>query len=210
MKIVIFGASGKTGLLLVEQALEQGHLVTAFVRPSASIAIKHPNLTVVVAHLTETMTIRDIVLDADACISALGGSSLTKHSPNIIKGIDRIVDIMEQAGVKRLVYLSSLGAGESRYYMPRIIRFLLGDILLRVPLSDHNVNEQRISKSSLNWTIIRPGGLTDGPLTGIVQHGSEMTIIKGSSKISRANVAAFMLQQLADDEYVKKCVWLFE
>jgi putative NADH-flavin reductase len=210
MKIVIFGASGKTGLLLVAQALEQGHSVTAFLRPSASIAIKHPNLTVVFAHLTETMTIRDIVLDADACISALGGASLTKHSPNIINGIDRIVDIMEQAGVKRLIYLSSLGAGESRYYMPRIVRFLLGDILLRVPLADHNINEQRIARSSLNWTIVRPGGLTDGPLTGIVQHGSEMTIIKGSTKISRANVSAFMLQQLADDEYVKKSVWLFE
>ena len=210
MKIVIFGASGKTGSFLVKQALEQGHLVTAFVRTLASITIEHPNLKIVVAHLTETMTVRDVILDADVCISALGGSSLTKHAPNIVKGIDRIVDLMEQEGSKRIIYISSLGAGESRYFMSRIKRFLVCDILLRVPLSDHNINEQRITSSSLNWTIIRPGGLNDGGLTTNLKHGCEATRIEGNARISRANVAAFILKQLDDDKYLKKSVWLYE
>lgn len=210
MKLVIFGASGKTGKHLITQALEQGHGVTAYVRRSSAIEFQHPNLKLVIGTLAETMTMREAILGADCCISALGGASLTKHSPHIINGIDRIINLMENEGVKRFIYLSSLGAGESRFFMPRVIRFLLGDILLRVPLADHNINEQRIKASHLNWTIVRPGGLTDGPKTSISRHGSESIKLKGGASISRANVASFMLEQISNNEYYKKSIWLFE
>ena len=210
MKIVIFGASGKTGALLLGQALDNGHLVTAYVRREGSVVQKHPNLKIVTGSLNDVTKLEEAISGSDACFSTLGGGSLTKHSPELVAGIDRIVTLMEKQGVKRLVYLSSIGAGESRYFMGSVIRFLVTDVFLRVPLADHNANEQRIAKSKLQWTIVRPGGLTDGPKTGNLKSGNGKTILKGSPKISRANVASFMLEQLEEKANINKGVWLFE
>lgn len=163
MKIVILGASGKTGTLLLDQILAKGHQVTAYVRRSGSILQHHQNLKVITGNLDDKIRLKEVIKGAVACFSTLGGTSLTKHSKEIIAGIDLIVSLMEQEGVKRFIYLSSFGAGESRYFMGPVIRFFLADILLRVPLADHNINEQRIMKSKLQWIIVRPGGLTNGP-----------------------------------------------
>jgi putative NADH-flavin reductase len=210
MKIVIFGTSGKTGSLLLEQALEEGHEVIAFVRRAGSVSQKHSRLKVVTGNLSDTGSLKEAIIGADACISALGGNSLTKHAPEIIQGIDNIILQMEELGVKRFIYLSSLGAGESRLFMGPIVRFLLADLLLRVPLADHNLNEKRIAVSRLNWTVVRPGGLTNGPKTGKMKHGTEKPDLKGGSSISRANVASFMLSQLSDETTYGKFVWLQE
>jgi len=210
MKIVVFGASGKTGSILLEEALAEGHIVTAYVRREGSVVLKHPNLKVVIGSLVDKVSVRNVIDGTDACISTLGGKSLTKHSPEIIAGINCIIDQMEQTGVMRFMYLSSLGAGESRYFMGLFVRFLLTDMLLRVPLADHSINEERLAKSKLLWTVVRPGGLTNGPKTGKMKHGSEKFTMKGSSSISRANVASFMLSQLTDETSFRKYVWLQE
>ena len=210
MKIVIFGASGKTGTLLTEQALAKGHQVTAYLRREGALAQNHPNLRIVIGNLDNTSKIEEALQEADAVFSTLGGGSLTKHAPDIIAGINNIVSIMEQSGSKRFIYLSSIGAGNSRYLMGSFIRFLIADVMLRVPLADHSANEQRIKKSKLQWTLVRPGGLTDGQRTGNLKHGSDTISLKGSPKISRANVASFMIEQLDSNAYLNKGVWLFE
>lgn len=210
MKIVIFGANGKTGLLLLEQALESGHQVIAYVRKPNSISTTHSNLKVVVGNLNETLRLKDAIIGADACISALGGSSLTHRSPEIVKGIEKILDVMEEVDVKRFIYLSSIGAGESRFLMAQPIRFLIVNLFLRIPLADHNQNEQHIEATNLNWTIVRPGGLTDNAKTGNLKHGTEKVMMTGNRSISRANVAAFMLNQLTNETYSKNAVWLYE
>jgi putative NADH-flavin reductase len=208
MKIVVFGASGKTGKLLVAEALASGHHVIAYVRNRDSISSEHPNLEVVVGLLNEKDKLRAAIAGADACVSTLGGTSLMRHSPEIIQGIDHIVATMEAEGVQRLVYLSSIGAGDSRYYMPRIARFLILDLFLRVPIADHNANEKRIANSKLQATIVRPGSLTDGVKTGNLKHGSAAVQLKGNPSISRADVAGFLLQLLVDGIYVNEHVWL--
>jgi len=210
MKVVIFGANGKTGLLLVEQALAKGYQVVAYVRRPESIMIENPKLKIVVGNLNEPLKMKDTISGADACISALGGGSLTKHSIEIINGIKNIISIMEITNVHRLIYLSSLGANESRYLIPQPLRFILTNFLLRVTLADHNNNENNIRKSRLQWTIVRPGGLTNGQLTGDLRHGAENSKIKGSTSISRANVASFMIQQLTNTSYHQRAVWLSE
>jgi putative NADH-flavin reductase len=210
MKIAVFGASGKTGSLVVEQALAAGHEVIAYVRTPGSIKSEHPNLKVVVGNLNEKDNLKKAIAGADACISTLGSGSLTKHNLAITEGIDNIINIMEEEGVPRIIYMSSFGAGESRYYMPQPARFLVLDVMLRIPVADHNTNEQRIAKSKLQWTVVRPGGLTNGAKTGNLKHGSEKTKLKGSASISRSNVAAFFLDQLTSSEYVNKSVWLHE
>jgi len=210
MKVVIFGANGKTGILLVEQALAKGYQVVAYVRRPESIMIENPKLKIVVGNLNEPLKMKDTISGADACISALGGGSLTKHSIEIINGIKNIISIMEITNVHRLIYLSSLGANESRYLIPQPLRFVLTNLFLRVTLADHNTNEDNIRKSKLQWTIVRPGGLTNGQLTGDLRHGAENSKIKGSTSISRANVASFMIQQLTDTSYHQRAVWLSE
>ena len=210
MKVVIFGANGKTGILLVEQALAKGHQVIAYIRRPGSILIENPKLKIVVGNLNEPLKMKDTIIGADACISALGGGSLTKHSVEMMNGIKNIISIMEITKVHRLIYLSSLGANESRYLIPQPLRFFLTNILLRVPLADHTTNENNIRKSKLQWTIVRPGSLTDGQLTGDLRHGTENTKLKGNAGISRANVASFIIQQLTDSTYQQKAVWLSE
>ena len=210
MKLVVFGASGKTGSLLIEQALASGYEVNAYVRTQESIKLVHPDLKVFVGQLSEKSKLRLAITGADACISTLGGASLTKHSHQIIQGIDNIVSIMEEVKVKRIIYLSSIGAGTSRNYMPQPIRFFIADLMLRVPLADHTANENRITQSQLEWTIIRPGGLTDGAKSDNLKHGTENMKMKGNQRISRSNVAAFILNQLTNSNYVNKSVWLFE
>jgi putative NADH-flavin reductase len=208
MKIVIFGASGKTGSLLVERALVEGHDVTAYIRTAGSINIDHPKLKIVVGNLNETLKLTDAIAGKDACISALGGGSLTKHSPEILTGIENIVRIMEQEVVPRFIYLSSFGAGESISMVPAVMRFFVMNLMLRVPLADHNSNERRIMSSKLHYTIVRPGALTDGEFTGKFRFGITKPE-KGNTSISRADLAAFMIAQVTDYSFNKKAVWLF-
>jgi len=210
MKIVIFGSSGKTGSLLTDQALAKGHIVTAFLRREGTLVQQHPNLRILIGSLNDKEKLKEAIAGSDVVISTLGGGSLTKHSPEIIAGIENITHQMEQLGVKRFIYMSSIGAGESRYLMGPVIRFFIADLFLRVPLADHTANEQRIAKSRLLWTVIRPGGLTDGPKTGKLKFGSEKILLKGSTRISRANVASFILEQLTETAYVNESVWLYE
>jgi putative NADH-flavin reductase len=208
MNITIFGASGRTGQQLVGQALEKGHLVTAFVRRADALNFRHPDLKIVTGTLDNAEKLKEAISGANACLSALGGNSLTTHAAEFIAGIDRMISIMEGCGVSRFVYLSSIGAGESRYYMPQPIRFFMADVMLRVPLADHHANEKRMAASSLNWTVVRPGMLSDGPKTGKPEHGSGKTVFKGNKPISRADVASFMLEQLEDTQYINRAVWL--
>lgn len=209
MKIVIFGANGKTGMLLTMQALAESHQVTAYVRKPDSLKLQNPNLKVITGNLNDAVRIKEAIAGSDAVLSTLGGSSLTKHSPEIIAGIDHILSSMEQEGVKRLIYLSSMGAGESRNMMGTLIRFFIAGIMLRVPLADHTANEKRIAKSRLQWTVVRPAGLTNGPKTGRLKHGSKIIVLTGTPQVSRANVASFMLEQLSDTSYLNNSVWVY-
>lgn len=218
MKIVVFGSTGKTGQLLVKKALQGGHEVTAYLRGESLhklkhnhfINIHHARLKLIEGRLDDRDKMREALLGADVCLSALGGESRIKQSEQFTSGIATIIELMEELDVKRFIYLSMLGVGESRYFMSRFVRFVLCDLLLRVPISDHAINEERIKASHLDWTIIRAGCLSDGPKSSIERHGCEQITISDSTDISRANVAQFMLKQITTNEYIKKCVWMFE
>lgn len=210
MKIVIFGASGKTGSLLVNQALTSGHEVTAYVRRPESVKAENKNLKVVVGQLSDAAKIKSAIAGANVCVSTLGGNSLSKHATEFMEGIQHIIKAMEDEKVKRLIYMSSIGAGNSRELMAQPVRFFIADVMLRIPLADHTINENRIAKSSLNWTVIRPGGLTDGPMKTDIKHGTEKVMLKGNPTISRASAAAFILKEITNETYRNKAVWLYE
>lgn len=210
MEITLFGASGKTGQILIQQALELGHKVKAYVRRKEAIQITHNNLKVIEAQLSDKEAIKQAISGSDLCISTLGCGSLRKRNPEVCKGIENIVEAMKSEGVSKIIYMSSLGANESKVYMPQPIRFIVCDLVLRVPLADHNQNETFIRNSGIKYTLVRPGGLTDVPLTGVYKASDETINIKGKTQISRANVAHFILKEAEENNYENKAVWMFE
>jgi len=210
MKLTIFRATGRTGRLLIQQALVAGHYLTVYVRNPAAINMQDNHLKVVQGELHDKTKLNEAITGSDACISVLGGNSLTKHATTICEGIENIVEIMQKLGVGRFIYLSSLGAGESKYLMSPVARLLIVHVFLRIPLFDHTRNQKVIAQSQLKWTILQPGGLTDNALTGVYKSGSESKQIKGSPGISRANVAHFILAELEQNKFIGREVWLYE
>ncbi len=200
MNLLIFGATGETGCELVNQALAQGDAVTAFVRDPDKLDIKHPNLKVIEGDVTDTATVERAVQGQDVVFSTLGSRSLKKN-PTLTKGVDTIVRAMEKQGVQRLVYQSSLGVGNSREHLDFLVRYIIIPLVLRNAIADHEDKEQIVQQSSLDWVIIRPAGLTNGLHTGNYRHGESMHY---GAKISRADVADFMLKQITDKTYLHK------
>ena len=111
---------------------------------------------------------------------------------------------MEKAGVRRLVCLSTLGIGSSQGNLTFFWRYLMFGLLLRNAYADHVRQEDHVTQSSLDWTIVRPGAFTDGGRTGEYRHGFSGTDRTIEGKVSRADVADFMLRQLADATYLRE------
>ena len=139
----------------------------------------------------------------DAVLSALGVSTPLKRDPIVIDGVRNIVKAMEKTNVKRLVYLSFLGVKESR----EDAGFLMNHIVARIvhnEITDHEEKERLITSSRLAWTIVRPPKLTNGPLTNTYRNGEDIKPKSFIPTLSRADVADFMLRQLADNAFVRK------
>lgn len=200
MNLLVFGATGGTGRELIQQALAQGHIVTAFARNPDKLDIQHENLKIAQGDVTDSSAVEQAVKGQDAVFSTLGSSSLKKN-PALVEGIRDIVQSMEKHGVRRLVYESSLGVGDSRKHVSFLVRSIIIPLVLRNAIADHTDKENIIKQSSLDWVIIRPAGLTDDPHTGNYKHGES---IEYGAKIARADVADFMLKQVDNDTYVHK------
>lgn len=201
MKIIVFGSTGSIGIHVVKQALDAGHSVTAFVRDPTKLPIRHANLSIAKGDIMDEASIEKAVKGHDAVLCAIGaGRKGTVRS----QGTRHIIQAMEQTGVKRLVCETTLGAGDSRGNLNFVWKYIMFGLLLREAYKDHEIQEAYIMRSSLDWTIVRPAAFTDGPNTGIYQHGFSPTAKNVTLKISRADVADFMLRQLNDTRYIRK------
>jgi putative NADH-flavin reductase len=201
MKVAVFGATGTIGRQLIEQALEQGHTVTAFVRDPAKLDIKSPYLKVVRGDVLDPASVEKAVQGQDAVLCSIGaGRKGTVRS----EGTRNIVRAMEKAGVRRLICQSSLGVGDSRGNLNFLWKYVMFGVLLRDAFKDHVLQENFVKQSRLDWTIVRPAAFTDGERTGNYHHGFPGTRNGLQLKISRADVADFMLKQLGDSTYLRK------
>lgn len=193
MKIVILGAAGRTGRLVVQQALDAGHEVTAFVRPSHPLELQHPQLTVQTGDARSYDNLTKALLGSDAVISTVssnkpGGRLISESTAALIKA-------MRAAQIKRVILMSSFLVGQ--HYQPGFVLRLAGN-LMKGMLDDKTAGEDLLESSELEWTIVHATLLTNGPLTGhnrILQTGETASM---SNKISRADVAGFMINSLAD------------
>jgi len=200
MNLLIFGATGATGRELVKQALDQGHTVTGFSRHANELKGDFPQVQPFQEDVADMASVEKAVQGQDAVLSALGSSSL-KRNPALVKGVENIVQGMQQHNVGRLIYQSSLGVGDSRERVGFLIRYIIIPLVLRNAIADHEAKERIIKQSNLDWVIVRPAGLRNEPRTGEYRTGED---IEFGSTISRADVADFMLKQVTDDTYLKK------
>ncbi len=203
MKLLIFGSTGGTGRQLVGRALGRGHTVRAFLRDPGKLDAGHSRLEVFQGDVTDLGAVERAVEGQEAVLSALGVPGLpARRSTLRTDGTRNIVRAMEKAGVRRFISLSVLGAGDSWDILPLHYKYLLVPLLLRNAFVDHDGQEAVIRRSRLEWTIARPGNLTDSGYTGVYRHGFTAADKAIKLKISRADVADFMLEQLTDYTYL--------
>jgi putative NADH-flavin reductase len=195
MKIAIFGASGKTGIVTVYQALEKGHLVTAFARQATRVPIQHKNLKVFEGDIMELEKVKRAIEGQDVVISTLGVNK-RGYTTILSDGTRNIIKAMEECGVHRFICMSSAGI------LGNDAGFLFGKIIMPLFLKQVFKDKKRqmkvIQGCNLDWVIVRPTALTDAPKTGkykITGHSP------ASRSIPRTDVADFMLKLLTDRTY---------
>jgi putative NADH-flavin reductase len=205
MDIVIFGASGATGLQLVKQALAKRHAVTAFVRSTSRITIRHERLTIVQGNVIDYPVVEQAIKGKAVVLSALGADNMFRYDRVVVDGMAHIIRAMESTGVHRLVYMSFIGVHESRKDAGFVIS-RIAPRLLRTEIAGHEARERLIRQSNLHWTIVQPPTLTSGALTQTYRIGEEIRSNAFAPKLSRADVADFMLKQLSDQGFIRKAV----
>jgi putative NADH-flavin reductase len=136
-------------------------------------------------------------------LCALGSSTPIKRDPTLIDGVRHITQAMEQAGVRRVIYLSFLAVRDSRRDLGPVINYIVAPLLCNV-IRDHEAKEALISQSRLDWVIVRPPRLTNGRRTSVYRSGERIPPRSLVLTISRADLAEFMLKQLADNTFTHK------
>lgn len=202
MKLAVFGASGKTGQRVVQQALQAGYQVVALARTPAKLAIQHPNLTVVQGDILNPQQVSEVVRGADAVISTLGPGS-NKPEFTISRGTDVILAAMQANNVRRLIISTGAGVRDPQdkpKFVDRIFGVLLG-VLSKNVVADMQQVVAKVKASDRDWTIVRVPMLTDQPAQGNLVVGY---VGDTSPRLSRADMAAFMLKQVADTTYLRK------
>ena len=203
MKLIIFGSTGCTGRQIVTQALEQGHDVTAFARSPEKLDQKNEQLQVIKGNVLDFASVERAIQGQDVVLCTLGLPPMDKSNLRA-NGTKNIIRAMEKTGVKRFICQSSDGVGESRDTLPFLMKYLIVPFMLRRAFADHEIQENYIKESQLDWIIVRPVALTDGEHTGSYQHGYTADNKTVKFKISRADTADFMLKQLANNDYLHK------
>ena len=201
MKIIVFGATGGVGRLVVEQALEQGYEVTAFVRTPDKLKVTGEKLKVVQGDAFHVEQVAAAIAGHDAVVSCLGSNQGMKKSADLQTMAKNIVAGMQQHGIKRIVYTASAGINDE---LPGIGGKLMMGVLKQV-LIDHRAAVDTIQQAGMTYTIVRPMGLTNDSFSGQYRE-SEESVPSKSKTIPRADVAHFILKALGDATYENKSI----
>lgn len=199
MKLTVFGATGGTGVQVVQQALATGHAVTVLARDPAKVTSPHPQLIVVAGNVLNQNDVDKALEQADAVVCSLGNTS-NNPTDVVSAGTQQIINGMQRRGLKRLIVVSSLGVGDSKQQVPFFFK-VLAATFLRKTMKEKEMQEALVRASGLDWTIVRPGGLTNGPRTGVYRFGVDAGLKAG--QVARADVADFILRELMRNEFVR-------
>jgi uncharacterized protein YbjT (DUF2867 family) len=201
-RVLIVGATGGTGRELVAQALERGHDVTAFARDPGALRIEHPRLTVVRGDVMDYASVEAAARGQHAVLVALGHRRYYSAPRLLSDGTRNLVRAMEAHGARRIVCETALGLGDSAGRMGLYYTLFVLPFVLPLYYWDKARQERIIAGSRVPWVIVRPAALTNGARRGVRRHGSGVGSFLWTAAIPRVDVAAFMLDQLADDTYL--------
>ena len=203
MKLLVVGSTGGTGLELVEQSLEDGHQVTAFARRPETLRIRHASLTVRRGDILDAAAVEAAVAGQDAALSALGVRKIGRNTI-LSDGTRILIQAMEKARVRRLIVESALGVGDSRGQLGGWYNWFMIPVFLKNIFAEKERQEAFVRASSLDWVIVRPAVLTNGPRTGRYRAGFPASDGLIRRRISRADTAEFMLKQLTSEAYLRQ------
>jgi putative NADH-flavin reductase len=206
VKILVIGATGATGRELIAQGAALGHKVTAAVRHPESAGLP-PNVKTSRVDVADAASLAIAVTGQDAVVSSLGSKLSRKPTTLLSDGTRNLLNAMQQSAVRRFVCITGIGAGDSRghggFFYDRIIQ----PLLLNEIYKDKDRQEAIVRASDLDWTLVRPGSLTNGAKTGHVKAFTDLTGVT-IGKISRADVAAYILAHLDDKQSFHSTVTL--
>jgi len=202
MKLLIIGATGPTGRLVLERALQAGDTVTVLARRPQALEEWKGKITVHAGDATSEADMVQAMRGVDAVISALGTGQSLRANELFTRAADALISAGNQTGVTRLVWLSSFGAGDT-FRDASIVQKISYRTLLRDIYRNKDASEQKIRASGLNWTIVYPTGLKNGPARGEYRV-AERIRMKGFPWINRADVADFMHQAVHGDEWIRR------
>ena len=201
MKVLVLGATGGSGRLIVRDALAKGHSVVALVRSKASADL--PGVDMIEGDVRDEGILTRALDGCDAVISALGTGMGFRKVDLLAVATRALISAMTRSGVRRLVCISALGVGDSRGHGGFVFDRLFQPLLLSQAYKDKDGQEAAIRASSLDWVIVRPAMLTDDPAQGSVSAVVDLARINGG-KIARADVARFVVDQLTTDTWLRQ------
>ena len=205
MKVIVFGATGSVGHLTVDALLKAGHTVTAFARNLEKLKIKDTELTCSPGDVLKLMDILEVIKGHDAVLITLG-SGMSRKSIVRSKGTLNIINAMQSHGISRLICQSTLGAHESWSNLNFYWKHVMFGAIIKPVFKDHELQEDLVRASGLDWTIVRPSAFMDGPATGFFKENFPSSERNLSLKISRADVANFLSLQLDNTSYLRCAV----
>lgn len=205
MKLALFGATGSTGLHIIEEALKQGYVLSVYTRDAKKLAALAGKVEVVVGDLQDRDAIAKCIQGADAVISALGPNSFKVEGDRpVMHGLSNIMTAMLQLGVRRLLQVStaSYRAPQDGFALSSLAGVLFFKVMVRKAYDDIRATGALIANSDLDWTLVRIPFLKDGPANGKIDVGWYGRTKLGS-KLSRGNLAEFLVQQITDKKFVR-------
>lgn len=203
MKILVLGATGATGRLIVGKAVAKGYEVVALVRSKAKAA-DLAGAELIEGDARDPAVLARAIVGCDAVVSSLGTAmSPFKEVTLLLMATRALVGVMEQQNIRRLVCITGLGAGDSRGHGGFFFDRLFLPLMLQKVYEDKDRQEDAIRASTLDWTIVRPTVLNDKPARGHIKALTDLSGIHGGT-IARSDVAEFVVQQLAADTWLHK------
>ena len=203
MNLLIIGATRGIGRQLVDQALASGHGVTALARHPERLAIEHERLRKVQGDILDAQSLSGAMAGQNAVCCAIGVKTPWEQPGVFAKGIERLLAAMKAVAVRRLVCVTGIGAGDSRGHGGFFYDRVFLPLALKSIYADKDRQEALIRAADLDWTIVRPSILTNGPLTGRYRVLTDLAGVT-AGRISRADVAHFMLQEISANRYLRQ------
>jgi putative NADH-flavin reductase len=203
MKILVVGGTRGIGRQLVEQALASGHGVTALARRPERPAIEHERLRKVQGDIQDAQSLSGAMAGQDAVCCAIGVKTPWEQPGVFSNGTEQLLAAMKAGAVRRLVCVTGIGAGDSRGHGGLLFDRIFFPLLLKSVYADKDRQEALIRSADLDWTIVRPGFLTNGPQTGRYRVLTDLAGVT-AGRISRADVAHFMLHELSANRYLRQ------